>query len=232
MDYSNVSNDLEQPGNSSPWASTSPQVDRSTFSQAPSDNYSSPVPIRQQSPGPQGNGSSIANKFPPVSTDLPSNSAALTPADDDSNSPDLSEQLQSAQLGDPDYLGDHEPSPYQQQQARQAQQYAAQQQRHSAARYQTGQRPQRPIPAYKLQAKITALERTGRKDPVLRFDVHVRHRLCSMGSLPLTIPRRISQSSVPHNSVTSGVRTRNLSSSPSILSLLILKHLFLLYPRV
>lgn len=28
-------------------------------------------------------------------------------------------------------------------------------------------------PQYKLQAKITGLERTGRKDPILRFDVHV-----------------------------------------------------------
>ena len=28
-------------------------------------------------------------------------------------------------------------------------------------------------PAYRLQAKITGLERTGRKDPILRFDVHV-----------------------------------------------------------
>ncbi|KAL7269142.1 Vacuolar protein sorting-associated protein 17 [Rhizina undulata] len=30
----------------------------------------------------------------------------------------------------------------------------------------------RQVPQYKLQAKITALERTGRKDPIMRFDVH------------------------------------------------------------
>jgi hypothetical protein len=37
-----------------------------------------------------------------------------------------------------------------------------------------GQRAQRPAqPQYRLQAKITGLERTGKKDPVLRFDVHV-----------------------------------------------------------
>ena len=29
------------------------------------------------------------------------------------------------------------------------------------------------LPQYRLHAKITGLERTGRKDPVLRFDVHV-----------------------------------------------------------
>ncbi|KAK9422744.1 hypothetical protein SUNI508_00607 [Seiridium unicorne] len=35
------------------------------------------------------------------------------------------------------------------------------------------QQPRRPTqPQYKLQAKITGLERTGRKDPILRFDVH------------------------------------------------------------
>jgi hypothetical protein len=29
-------------------------------------------------------------------------------------------------------------------------------------------------PKYKLQAKITSLERQGRKDPILKFDVYVR----------------------------------------------------------
>lgn len=172
MDYSNVSNDMDQPGGSSPWASTSPRVDRSTFSQASADSSSSPLPGQQPSPHPQENGSPTPNRFPPVSTDVSSRSAALSSADEENNSPDLSEQLQSAQLGDPDYVGDHEPNLYHQQQA---QQYAAQQQRQAAARYQSAQRAQRSIPAYKLHAKITALERTGKKDPILRFDVHVRH---------------------------------------------------------
>jgi hypothetical protein len=36
------------------------------------------------------------------------------------------------------------------------------------------QPPQKPAGAqYRLQAKITGLERTGKKDPILRFDVHV-----------------------------------------------------------
>jgi len=33
--------------------------------------------------------------------------------------------------------------------------------------------PQRPKVQYKLQAKVNGLERSGRKDPILRFDVHV-----------------------------------------------------------
>lgn len=38
-------------------------------------------------------------------------------------------------------------------------------------------------PVYKLQAKITGLERAARKDPILRFDVHV--------SLPIAYSRRV-----------------------------------------
>lgn len=39
------------------------------------------------------------------------------------------------------------------------------------------QQPQKPSqPQLKLQAKITGLERTGKKDPVLRFDIHVLGR--------------------------------------------------------
>ncbi|KAF3307525.1 Vacuolar protein sorting-associated protein 17 [Orbilia oligospora] len=34
------------------------------------------------------------------------------------------------------------------------------------------QQQQRPSVQYKLRAKVTGLERTGRKDPILRFDVH------------------------------------------------------------
>jgi hypothetical protein len=50
-----------------------------------------------------------------------------------------------------------------------------QQHRPEPQRYHPAARqPQQPQgPQYKLQAKITGLERTGRKDPILRFDVHV-----------------------------------------------------------
>lgn len=49
-------------------------------------------------------------------------------------------------------------------------------QRGQPQRYHQQTRPSQraTIPQYKLQAKVTALERTGRKDPILRFDVHVR----------------------------------------------------------
>lgn len=42
---------------------------------------------------------------------------------------------------------------------------------HGAPQHQHGQRQH--VPNYKLQAKITGLERSGKKDPILRFDVYV-----------------------------------------------------------
>lgn len=39
--------------------------------------------------------------------------------------------------------------------------------------------PKPPKPQYRLQAKVVGLERTGKKDPVIRFDVYVR-----LGSAP------------------------------------------------
>ncbi len=55
----------------------------------------------------------------------------------------------------------------------------------------------RPMqPQFKLQAKITGLERTGRKDPILRFDVHVRQLFFPPASLtigPLTSADQYSQ---------------------------------------
>lgn len=104
-----------------------------------------------------------------MSTDVePANGADYSP-EDDVRSPDLSEQLQSAQLGDPDYVGEQPPHAYQHHVA------ANQNIPPGQARYQAAQaaRPPRQVPQYKLQAKITALERSGRKDPVLRFDVYV-----------------------------------------------------------
>lgn len=73
---------------------------------------------------------------------------------------------------------------WQQQQARQQQQVPQQheqqrapgeeQRRPQSARYH-GLPPQQRqhVPQYKLQAKITGLERSGKKDPILKFDVYV-----------------------------------------------------------
>lgn len=80
------------------------------------------------------------------------------------NRGDLSESLEDTHIDDPALTAPAQPQPHITQQTGP---------RPGAARYHNA-RQQRPVPQYKLQAKITALERSGRKDPVLRFDVYVR----------------------------------------------------------
>lgn len=142
MDYSTISTDPNDPAGTSPWAS--PRVERGTFPTSNNDIPSSPLPGQEQSPDVD-------------------RGRIVEP-----QSPDLSAQLQSAQLGDPDYpehppFGVHHSPHIQQQHSPIPAQY------HSGAR----QDPRPPAPVYKIQAKITGLERTGKKDPILRFDVHV-----------------------------------------------------------
>lgn len=87
-------------------------------------------------------------------------------ATENESSPDLSTRLQSPPLTEGEFQG-------QQQQYLHQQRQQSYQQQQRPSRYQGGTRPRQNIPQYKLQAKITGLERTGRKDPILRFDVHV-----------------------------------------------------------
>lgn len=144
MDYSAISNDPDHPAASSPWGS--PSADRTTFpTSGNSDTPASPLP----------------------SQDASAESAETTQGAA-RQSPDLSSQLQNAQLGDSDYP--EEQSPFAAQQSPNAEQ-----QRSPPARYHTGlrQNSRPPAPMYRIQGKITGLERTGKKDPVLRFDVHV-----------------------------------------------------------
>ena len=69
------------------------------------------------------------------------------------------------------HQGPLSPVPQQQQQQQQPPKPAPEQ----AQRVHEQHQPRKPPPPqFKLQAKITGLERTGRKDPILRFDVHVR----------------------------------------------------------
>lgn len=109
----------------------------------------------------------------------PSDSAA---ADSGFGESQESEPSQQSGFGDP---LDQPQQPQQQQQQAQPgfsqeqdapQQQQQQQGQHEGQSHPQGQPVRRPTqPQYKLQAKITGLERTGRKDPILRFDVHVSH---------------------------------------------------------
>lgn len=70
---------------------------------------------------------------------------------------------------------------------------------------------------YKLQAKITGLERAARKDPILRFDVHVSISLRVFDvRYNAESCRPIFPNFEPPNSVMSGACTPSSSSWPSI----------------
>ena len=150
MDYSAIADD---PAVASPWGSSSPRAQRAPFAGS--------IPESPTTPGRQAQSESQTN--------LPEPALSSTEQQPDS----------SASNGHHAHVEQHEPAQQTQisQQSEQHQgqpggQNQAPQQRPGAARYHSA-RQQRPIPQYKLQAKVTALERTGRKDPVLRFDVYV-----------------------------------------------------------
>ncbi|KAI1912120.1 Vacuolar protein sorting-associated protein 17 [Ophidiomyces ophidiicola] len=150
MDYSSLSQDSDHHSGASPWGSSSPRADRS-FPSSVGEVPPSPFPSQHDSP------------YTDTAGDLRPASAS------DSNSPGLVERFHGTQINETDnaeggsgwahsQASQHQPPPRAQ----------------APARYQTGARhhARQPAPQYKLQAKITALERTGKKDPILRFDVH------------------------------------------------------------
>ncbi|KAI4128875.1 MAG: hypothetical protein LQ338_002504 [Usnochroma carphineum] len=172
MDYSTLPSDPDHPAGTSPWQS-SPQAGHQSFS----------------TPGPGSAPSSPLAKHSAADGDA----SPLQSEDGDGHDHDAMEHRQQrteATLPDrtsgPPLNGEaFQAQPYQQhpqypQQQRQQPgnpyQQQHQQQPRSAvpSRYHTGPRQsqRQNLPQYKLQAKITGLERTGRKDPILRFDVH------------------------------------------------------------
>jgi hypothetical protein len=162
MDYSTHDSDL--PGGGDPWAS-SPQHNRQSFGQPPtSDIPSSPLPA-QASPYRQG-----SEQYGYMGDQDAQNRPNTASSNGDHAQPSQS-------------VGHDAPQPQQPQQQPQAQQQAPTQGQ-QPQRYH-GTRPQRQQQHYKLQAKVTGLERNGKKDPILRFDVYVRHNLSESRELHL-----------------------------------------------
>jgi hypothetical protein len=171
MDYSASINDADNPAGASPWGSSpvaSPQQPRTnTF---PPRDVISPTPY---SPNPAGNASYSQEDMSGEGGFNGANNGAEASNYDNGRRPDTAESTQSDVEPQQDFGQHHQ----HQQQAPAQQQYPAGQHRPEPQRYhhtaaRQGQHAQNPH--YKLQAKITGLERTGRKDPILRFDVHVR----------------------------------------------------------
>lgn len=164
MDYSSLPNDPDHPVGTSPWQS-SPQANHQSFAPDAGSAPSSPLakhsaPDHAESPRQSEDGTED------IATSTSQGSPRAIP--DRGRGQPLNGEGQ-AYSHPPQYPQQHQRphpgTPYQQ----------PQQQPRSAvpSRYHTGIRQNQRLPQYKLQAKITGLERTGRKDPILRFDVHV-----------------------------------------------------------
>lgn len=157
---------MEYPGaGTSPWAS-SPEASRTSFSSdVPREDL--PGPALQQEGQAGASGASAANGD--------------------------HQQQQSYTYGGP---GSWSPEQQHQWQDQQAQHQAQQEQqpvrtpgeenrRPQSARYHGVPPQQRQhVPQYKLQAKITGMERSGKKDPILKFDVYVRSLRLAFDSIP------------------------------------------------
>jgi hypothetical protein len=174
MDYS--INDADNPAGASPWGSSpvsSPKHART------SSGFAS-IGGAPPSPTPYGSNHSRNVSYsnddslgPPAFQGPESVAESVT----ESDRPETAESVRSEPTEQPTYSSQesHQSVPAQQQYQPEAQ--GSEGQRYASVGKQS-QQPQAG-PQYKLQAKITGLERTGRKDPILRFDVHVGSRLQS-----------------------------------------------------
>lgn len=153
MDYSSIHEDTDNAGINSPWA-TSPQRSKLNFDEIPAAKAPpSPTSALPQSSYP-ARGADLR-----ASSDQQDSSAREAP-----NGQAKGYDARSETTGLP-YEQDHRPQ--QPQPRTQGMARPQPQQR------QPSQRSTHEIPRYRLQAKLTGLERQGRKDPILRFDVYV-----------------------------------------------------------
>ena len=183
MDYSSLPNDPDHPAGADPWQS-SPQRTGTSFPQSESgrepdsptakhapqtlepqnqeerygSDQESPNASSYEEPPQQQNGARRITSRSDTVDDIRFQGPPLT-----------EEELRQQQL-------------YQQRQQERYQQVIHAQQHARGPgpqRYHPGARAgQRQPPQYKLHAKITGLERTGKKDPAITFDVHVSLRRC------------------------------------------------------
>jgi hypothetical protein len=168
MDYRSTIADDDHPAGASPWGSSppaSPRRNETGYSALGSEATHQYVP-QDTSNGPEHD-DLTANAFKRPET---ANSDASQSEFDPSQQ---SETSQQSEFGGPLDTSSHQQHP---QYDHGASQQSQAQEQHFAGGAPAGQEQQTrraTYAQYKLQAKITGLERTGRKDPILRFDVHV-----------------------------------------------------------
>ncbi|KAL8707420.1 MAG: hypothetical protein Q9225_007759, partial [Loekoesia sp. 1 TL-2023] len=181
MDYSSLPNDPDHPVGTSPWQS-SPQPNHQDFGPSePGGAPSSPLAKHsashtdsspQQSEDGSGHDGLDIRQGRTQDISTPAEESGPQVAPDRARGPPangagVQEQQRYQHPHYPQQNRYQSGTPYQQQNQQQSRSTIP-------SRYHTGARTnqRQNLPQYKLQAKITGLERTGRKDPVLRFDVH------------------------------------------------------------
>ena len=174
MDYSQLPHDPDHPAGTSPW-NTSPRVSaRPSF--AASASGSEPSSPALTSSAAYGQDSLVKEGIHDEGSAAVGSEAFGRREIDHSTSSQATNEDKPVST-ESSTTNDNTVSPEGSQGQPQTKQGSAQQgsqpgKQNTPSRYQGGTRSaQRPN--YKLQAKITGLERNGRKDPILRFDVHV-----------------------------------------------------------
>lgn len=160
MDYSASIHEADDPAGASPWGNSpasSPRTNRQAFSSLgeerppmfnaqPSNGFEREAPEQDEGFQRPGTGTTA------------SGTEGDTEGSQTLNSAGEASQQNEESLPEPALPAGPEGQPEEQQQQQQPDQ---------------AQEPRRPAkPQFKLQAKVTGLERTGKKDPILRFDVH------------------------------------------------------------
>lgn len=194
MDYSSTIADSENPAGASPWGSSplnSPQRSSSSYMRDDLAAPSSPFGAHQ---------TSFAS--PDLSSGRPFGQADsvgdASGTDDDLRSPLAAEGVQGTPILSQDTSGSQQVQGQQQalttEQATPSVQIPQTDTKHKS-------QVQHPT-SHKLHAKITGLERTGKKDPIIRFDVHVGWNPLSILYL-LTVqdkPYQVSHNPIPRHS--------------------------------
>jgi len=143
---------MEYPTGSSPWAS-SPEASRASFGgEVPREDL--PAPAVQSTSSSSGIETEGQGSFNARGQHAEQHSGGWTP-----DAPQQQWQQQQQQPQDTQRMPSSEEN-----------------KRPASGRYHSVQQPpqqRQHMPQYKLQAKLTGLERTGKKDSILRFDVHV-----------------------------------------------------------
>ena len=179
MDYSSFPNDPENPAGTSPWQSSPQPNTRPSFTTSETGSASAPSLTQHSSYAntSQRNSDEFRRDQETLGDGLNQQQGgrgtALPP--ENGISSETSQQLHSSDdRGFQQYRQQQSQQPQQPKQSQQSQQ--SQQPRGTGPnRYHGNNRSaqRQNLPQYRLQAKIAGLERTGRKDPILRFDVHV-----------------------------------------------------------